>query len=41
MIIEVLQAPLFRHFVIFLALAGLMVYCIDKSKQNKRTRHAL
>lgn len=38
---QVLQNPLFRHFVIFLAFAALMVFCIDKSRQNERTRNTL
>ena len=32
---------MFRNVVLFLAIALLMVFCIDKSRQNKRTRNAL
>ena len=33
--------PVFRNVVIFLAVVMLMVFCFDKSRQNRRTRNAL
>ena len=33
--------PLFREIVILVAILGLMVFCVDKSRQNRRTRNAL
>ena len=33
--------PVFRNVVVFLAVVLLIVFCIDKSRQNKRTRNAL
>lgn len=33
--------PLFRELVILVAILGLMVFCVDKSRQNRRTRNAL
>lgn len=38
---QILYNPLFRNVVLFLAIVVLMVFCIDKSRQNKRTRNAL
>lgn len=38
---QILYNPLFRNVVLFLAIVLLMVFCIDKSRQNKRTRNAL
>ena len=39
--LHIFQNPLFRHVVLFLAITLLMVFCIDKSRQNRRTRNAL
>ena len=33
--------PLFRNFVLWLAIVVLIIFCIDKSRQNERTRRAL
>lgn len=33
--------PLFREIVILVAIFGLMVFCVDKSRQNRRTRNTL
>ena len=38
---QLFHNPLFRHVVLFLAIVLLMVFCIDKSRQNQRTRNAL
>ena len=38
---QILYNPLFRNVVLFFAIVVLMVFCIDKSRQNKRTRNAL
>ena len=39
--LQLFHNPLFRHVVILLAIIGLIVYCVDKSRQNKRTRNTL
>lgn len=39
--LQLFHNPIFRHVVILLAFIGLIVYCIDKSRQNQRTRNAL
>ena len=38
---QIIYNPLFRNVVLFLAIVVLMVFCIDKSRQNQRTRNAL
>lgn len=38
---QIFYNPLFRNVVLFLAIVLLMVFCIDKSRQNQRTRNAL
>ena len=38
---QLFHNPLFRHVVLFLAIVLLMVFCIDKSRQNQRTRNTL
>ena len=38
---QIIYNPLFRNVVLFLAIVVLTVFCIDKSRQNQRTRNAL
>ena len=38
---QIIYNPLFRNVVLFRAIVVLMVFCIDKSRQNQRTRNAL
>ncbi len=38
---QLFSHPLFRNVLLFLAIVVLMVFCIDKSRQNKRTRNTL
>ncbi len=39
--LQLFHQPLFRHVVVLLAIVGLLVYCMDKSRQNQRTRNTL
>ena len=36
-----IEQPLVREFLFFLSIVVLIVFCFDKSRQNKRTRYAL
>jgi hypothetical protein len=38
---QLFQNPLFRDVILFLAIVLLIVFCVDKSRQNVRTRNAL
>lgn len=38
---EFVYHPVFRSTVVLIAIIGLMVFCVDKSRQNRRTRNAL
>ena len=41
MALNIIYHPLFRGVVLWLAIVVLIVFCIDKSRQNRRTRWAL
>jgi len=38
---NIIYNPLFREALLLVAVVGLIVFCIDKSRQNKRTRQTL
>lgn len=38
---EIFHNPVFRECILILAIVVLIIFCIDKSRQNQRTRQAL